>query len=472
MYGISFDSDSPLSQYRQLVDQLRKRIGDGSLAGGTRIASTRELAESLGIARGIVLEALDQLKMEGFLYTVHGAGTFVHPDLVWSGEPTFSSLASDHMHPDNNSDESGQSEPVSFAPGMPDMSLFPRRQWSRCYQHAIEYASPEDLGYNPPAGRWDLRQAIARHLLETKGIRTGPEHIVVTAGSSQAFAMLAELFERPRIVMEDPQAPFMRRIFQGLGADISYVPVDDEGIIPDRIPTAPCDLVYVTPNHQFPVGGTLSAERRIALLKRAREIGAWVIEDDFDSEFRYEGHPVAPLQTLASERVVYVGTFSKTVSPAIRIGYAVLPPGLQARFKTLKRRWDLWNEGLQQKAMARFISEGYLERHLRHCFRTYRAKNEFLKALVAERLAPDWSVIGATTGMHLVLRYSATTGDSPGDVTPIAALLAKRDILIESVAEYCRVNPDFRNCLIVAFANRTEWELEMFVDALSVACKR
>jgi GntR family transcriptional regulator/MocR family aminotransferase len=521
MYGITFDPESRLSQYRQLVDQLRARITEGSLPGGTRLASTRELSEGLQVARGIVLEAVEQLKMEGYLRTERGSGTFVRRDLVWKGSSAPSSLApsvglsrseespgrsalgagshASATAPDPargvaSATGSGASRdgepPLSFAPGMPDLGLFPRRQWSKCYQDAVEYASLDDLSYNRPSGRWDLRQSIARHLVETKGIRVGPERVVVTAGSSQAFAMLAQLFDRPRVAMEDPQAPFVRRVFQGLGGEMAYVPVDDEGIVPALIPDGPLDLIYVTPAHQFPVGGTLSAERRVALLERARGAGAWIIEDDFDGEFRYEGHPVSPLQAMAGERVAYVGTFSKNVSPALRIGYVVLPPGLQARFKTLKRRWDLWNEGLQQKAMARFIDEGHLERHLRRCFRAYREKNGILKRLVAERLAPEWEAIGGTTGMHLVLRRTPgggtqepssarvaahVSGDeararvpvADTDVTPVAAALLERGYLVERVAEYCSESAGYRDSLIVAFGNRTASELERLIDEIA-----
>jgi GntR family transcriptional regulator/MocR family aminotransferase len=351
---------------------------------------------------------------------------------------------------------------------MPDLSLFPRRQWLKCYHEAVEYASAEDLSYAPPSGRWDLRVAVSEYLNSTKGISAPPERIVVTSGSSQSFAILASIFGRARVVMEDPQAPFVRRVFDGIGCELSYVPVDDEGIIPDLIPVAPFDLLYLTPNHQFPVGGTLSAERRVSVLHRARASGAWIVEDDFDSEFRYEGHPVSPLAAMAPERVAYVGTFSKNVSPALRLGYLVVPPGLQARVKTLKRRWDLWNEGLQQKAMALFIAEGHLGRHLMRCHRAYGKKNAFLKALVATRLAPAWIAIGATTGMHLVLRRThSDAGEGALDAAACASALKERGLEVETVGEYCQLNRNFRDSLIVAFGNRTEAELSTLVDALA-----
>ncbi len=482
MYGIIFNPDSGQSQYRQLVDQLRAKITSGAVPGGTKLASTRELAESLGIARGIVLEAVDQLKMEGFLRTAHGAGTFVRESLVWesgsapaptAGEPD---AAETGVRAGSSREASSL---LSFAPGMPDLDLFPRRQWTQCYRDAIEYATSDDLAYCPPSGRMDLRIAISRYLRATKGILAGPERIIVTAGSSQAIAILASLFPRARVAMEDPQAPFIRRIFDGLGCEISYVTVDDEGIVPDRIPDGPLDLIYATPNHHFPVGGTLGAERRIALLQRARAAGAWIIEDDFDSEFRYEGHPVTPLAVMAGERVAYVGTFSKNVSPALRLGYLVVPQGLQSKVKTLKRRWDLLNEGLQQKAMAKFIDEGHLERHLMRCHRAYGKKNRFLRELVEARLAPDWRVIGATTGMHLALRRASATGASARKAERLAAVpptadaayytsaLRERGFLVETVDSYCRENRNFRDCLIVAFGNRSEEELSRLVGALA-----
>lgn len=451
MYGIAFDPSSRASQYRQLVDQLRLRITNGQLPGHTRLASTRDLAEDLGVARSIILEVIDQLKREGYLETKIGSGTFVRPHLVWKEESVFVSTGGGPSR-----------ESLSFFPGMPDLELFPKRAWLSCYHRAVEYAEPTDLGYGPPQGRLDLRTALSRYLLEAKGISVGPDRIVVTAGSSQAFALLATAFPSASVAMEDPQAPFVRRIFQGLGARMAYIPVDDKGLLPAEIPGERQDFLYVTPAHQYPVGGTLEADRRVALLQRARELGAWVIEDDFDGEFRYEGRPVATLQAMAPERVVYVGSFSKTLSPGLRVGFMVLPHGLVAKVRLQKQRWDFWNEGIQQKALSLFLSEGHMERHLRRCHRAYQKKNAWLRDQLARRLGGAWTVVGATTGLHLVLR--STVGRS--GVEAAIHLLRTQGLLVERVSDSCQQNHRFDDCIIIGYGNRTEEELTRLLEIL------
>ncbi len=483
MYGISFSPESRHSQYRQLVDQLRERITSGYITGGTKLASTRNLASELAIARGVVLEAIDQLRLEGYIETRQGSGAYVREGLVWdsnergtiehSSGPERSARPSVVGRPDTREGTSTRSPAelaeravLSFAPGMPDLSLFPRRQWLSSYHDVIEYAEPIDLAYTRPAGDWELRKEIASYLREIKGINVGSERIIVTAGASQAFGMLCEIIPAAKVAMENPVAPFVRRVFDGHGANVSYVPVDSGGIREDLIPEGRFDYVYVTPSHQFPLGGCLDAARRVALLERARSCGAWVIEDDFDSEFRYDGKPVAPLHVMAPERVAYVGTFSKVLSPALRLGFMILPAGLQSRAKTLKRRWDLWSEGLQQKALRNFIERGHLARHLARTSRLYRKKRDYLISLVDSRLATHWTVTGAETGMHLVLRHHDGAGNAV-DVCDVIEALKKKGIEAESVNAYCVSSNDHRDCLIVAYANRTEEELLRLVEELS-----
>ena len=476
MYGITFDPAVKTSQYRQLVNQLREHISEGTIPGGTKLASSRELADRLGIARGIILEAIEQLKLEGYLKTARGSGTYVVGGLVWNRgkaaagqndklrEADTPREVDSPRSPDPTAGPDMTAQDLSFAPGMPDMALFPRRTWLTCYHDAMEYATDRELGYSPPVGNLQLREAIAAHVREVKGISADPEHIVIAAGASQCFSILASLFDPCKVIMEDPQAPFVRRVFTGHGARMTWVPVDEEGIIPDKIPKTGAQYLYVTPNHQFPLGGTLSAARRIRLLAKARETGSWIIEDDFDSEFRYGGKPVAPLQVMDPDQVIYVGTFSKILSPALRLGFMIIPPELRIRIKMAKLRWDFWNESMQQKALALFIERGHLARHLTRTHRAYRAKNTHLIERIETTMPGVWHILGNATGMHLVIKpVNAPTVNT----RMIAQELRKNGIQIPTVGEYCRENRAFDDALIIGYGNHTEDELDRLVDELA-----
>jgi GntR family transcriptional regulator/MocR family aminotransferase len=458
MYGIAMDPASPLSQYRQLVDQLREGIASGRIEAGCRLSSSRDLAEGLGLSRAIVLEAFDQLRVEGYIETVGGSGAYVRKGVAWKDAPQSLRQAA---WPEAVASPAPRPSSISFAPGLPDLSLFPRAHWLGAYRQAIDYATAEDLGYAPLLGREDLRREICRYLFALKGIRAQPESVVVTAGASQAFGLLADLFSPARVVMEDPQAAFVRRVFQRGENKVRYAPVDEEGIIPHLLPRDKFDLLYLTPAHQFPVGGTLSAERRVQTLAAAKEAGAFIIEDDFDGELRYDRHPVAPLQVMSPERVVYVGSFSKILSPALRLGFAVIPQALLPRVKLAKLRWDLRMESLQQKALAIFISEGHLERHLRRSHRAYREKNAALRGFIERELSGRWRPLGATTGLHLVLRRAS---GQPAE--GVAASLLGRGFSVPLVSEYCQESRDYRDSLILAYGERSLAELQAIIHAI------
>jgi len=462
MYGIQLDPQGPQSRYLQLVTQLRGAVTSGQLTEGTRLASTRALAGALGLSRGLVVEAVDQLVLEGYLRTVPGSGTFVAPHL---GAPLGPGPAGRRSDPPPDASEAL----LSFLPGVPDPELFPRRAWIEAYRQAVESGGPEDLGYNRAGGRLDLRQALARHLFETKGIDAPPGRILVTAGSAQALGLLAEVLAPGPFWVEDPQAPFLRRILEDRGAEVIDVEADAQGLRTDRLPDGPVRLIFTTPAHQFPLGGTLPADRRLALVRAAQSRGAWIVEDDFDSEFRYGPHPVAPLQVLDPDRVVYVGSFSKTLTPALRIGFVVLPPDLAARVRVLKSRWDLWNEGLQQQALARFLEGGHYHRHLRRALGDYRAKNLLVRRLVEDHLAGLWRVEGATTGTHLLLRREASgpPGSPLPRARPLVDALRRRGFQIEAVSAYARRNRAYDDALVLGFGARSEADLGALIRALA-----
>lgn len=446
MYGITINANSGQSQYKQLYTQLRDRIIGGFITTDAKLAGTRELASALGLSRSIVLEVIDQLKAEGYVETRIGSGTYV---LAVPAYREGFSL------PGPSRENTEKYSLLSFTAGRPDLALFPRRSWNKCYTSALEYATDKDLDYTIPWGRKDLREALREYLFRQKGIEAEADQIIITAGSSQALAITAMLKEKQGILLEDPLATFVYDIFKHHNCSIRTAKVDEWGILPDSISMEGVDLIYTSPSHQFPLGGTLPAKRRLELLKKASQNGAYIIEDDYDGEFRYEQKPIAPIQVLGSHRVIYIGTFSKILSPALRMGYMVVPPALKERFRELKLRWDLFNEGLNQMAMARFLNEGYMERHVRKMTKLYRDKKNAIVDMVQTRLGSEWTILGDTTGLHLVLQKKGALFNEAFEEKLKAA-----GVEFPTVASCCLESLDHVDKLVLGFGNRTLEEIK------------
>jgi len=451
MYGLIIESNSGVSQYRQLYEQLRKQIMIGAISPTSKLSSTRQIATELKISRSIVLEVIDQLKVEGFLETRHGSGTYIAPNSflrkgfeVNKGKKT--ELIKDRIAEKNT---------LSFIAGMPDLSLFPRRAWNHAYTQAIEYAETDDFGYNHPKGHYDLRLALCNYLYRTKGIKTKSSNIFLTAGSAQALSIVTELRKNPSIILEDPSAGFVHDIFQAKKCRITFAEMDDEGIIPENISTTDQDFIYLSPSHQYPLGGTLSAGRRIEILKKANQTGTYIIEDDYDGEYRFNSRPIAPLQVLAPDQVIYIGTFSKILSPALRLGYMVVPDKLIKPLKQIKQRWDLLNEGLNQMAMARFINEDHIYRHLRKSLKFYKSRKTAVEEAVFEILGDKWEISGNTTGLHLILRLEGTDFSNG-----FREKMRDKGILFEPVNTYSHQTGKHKDKLVLGYGHRSIEEIK------------
>jgi GntR family transcriptional regulator / MocR family aminotransferase len=451
MYGIVIEKKAGLSQYQQLYEQLREQIVNGALPQHTKIESTRTMASELKISRSIVLEVIDQLKVEGYLDTRHGSGTYVIPEISLQRD------FQNNLSRKKNTDKSNniEKELLSFIAGIPDLSLFPRRIWNRMYTQAVEYADKKDFSYNHPKGRFDLREALCEYLYRTKGIKTSTSNIFLTAGSAQAIAVITELQKNSRIVMEDPSAGFIYEIIQSKNCLITTAEVDEMGIIPHSFSTKEQNLLYLSPSHQYPLGGSLPANRRVEILKGAQQSGTYIIEDDYDGEYRFDSRPIAPLQVLAPERVIYLGTFSKILSPALRLGYMVVPDELIKPFMKIKRRWDFLNEGLNQMAMARFIRDGHMYRHLRKSLKSYGIKKKAIELKVKEILGANWEISGNTTGLHMIIRLPGYnfTGD-------VRNRMIENGILFEPVSSYSINTINHRDKLVLGYGHRTIEEVE------------
>ena len=410
--------------HRQLYDGYRDAIVEGRLGPGQRLPSTRALASELGISRIPVLGAFDQLLAEGYLESRVGAGTFVarvlpdvSPRLVLRAGPVRPGRRPIASAPARlaTTPEPWLAGRGAFRVSQPAVDQFPLAVWARlCARHARD-PSPRLLEYGDPMGHRPFREVLAAYLGTIRAVRCQADQIMVVSGSQQALELSARVLLEPRsaVWLEEPGYSGARDVLVMAGADIVPVPVDDEGLDVARgqrlSPRA--RAAYVTPSHQYPLGATLSAARRLALLDWARRSGAWILEDDYDSEYRYESQPVAALQGLDRDaRVIYIGTFSKVLFPALRVGYLVLPRDLVPRFTRVRDALDLFPPTFHQAVLTDFIAEGHYARHLRRMRLLYRERRSALVAALAEELG-EVTVQGAEAGMHLVATLPPGTRD-------------------------------------------------------------
>jgi GntR family transcriptional regulator/MocR family aminotransferase len=383
------------SQSSRLHAGLRAAILGGRLPAGLRLPASRVLAEQLGLRRNAVVVAYEQLLSDGLAEARTGAGTFVAPHLPPAAAPAAPAPALP---------AAGQG---AFALGRthPDPLLL--NQFSRALRRCLATPDPAHFGYGDPRGSPALREAVAAHLAATRGIACDPGRVLITSGTQQALRLCAETLLRPGDAawMEDPGYPAARRTFEAAGARLVPVPVDAAGLdVAEGWQRAPAArLAYVTPSHQFPTGVTMSMARRLALLDWARQAGAWVLEDDYDSEFRYAGPPLTALAGIDAEaRVIYLGTFSKTLFPGLRIGYAVLPPALLPRIVAARAVADRFPPGPMADAVAALLAGGGFAAHIRRMRSRYRAARDLVAATLARSSGGRLRIVVPDQGLHLL----------------------------------------------------------------------
>lgn len=393
----------------EIYRQIRQAILDGRLPAGARLPPTRELARQLSVSRTTVSVAYDRLTVGGYVATRVGAGTFVRdsmmraetgngrkspgvlqPQRIWESIPLSNAFARDARY--------------DFRSGMPDVSLFPHDVWRRLVGRQLRARAVGKGYYGDPAGYPPLRDAIARHIGVARGIEgvTGDD-VVVTNGTQQALDVLARVLLAPgdRIAVEDPSYAPPRLLFRSLGIHVTGVPVDRDGLMVDALPED-ARALYTTPSHQYPLGVALSLPRRLALLEWAERHNAAIIEDDYDSEFRFGGRPLEPLRTLDKNgRVVYVGSFSKTMLPTLRLGFIVTPPSLRDALHRAKFITD-WHTPLHtQRALTEFIDGGDFARHIRRMNRVYQERHEIVLSILQHDFADHLDVMPSRAGLHI-----------------------------------------------------------------------
>lgn len=406
MYGIYIDRNSSLPVTRQLCHQLRERIESGQLAAGTRLLPTRVMAKEWGIARNVVIEVYEQLTAEGYLDCRVGSGTYVAGGIMPNAAARVHQVPA-KMEPAITSPASPDRTIIDFATGIPDLARFPGKSWAKYLKEAAE-SSPHDYNYGDVKGSPSLRLALRDYLFRSKGISCSADQLFIVSGASEGFLLLAKALSAQfnSIYIEDPTIDITRDIFRMMNYSLVPVQVDSNGMQVDAIRTfLPGHLLLLTPSHQFPSGSLMPIQRRHQAIRMVEEADAYVIEDDYDSEFRLKGIPVPPLQTLSPSRVIYVGTFSKTLSPSLRIGFLIVPPSLIDTITMTKDRLNLHTPAVIQKALAAFIQDGQLERHIHTVKKVYKKRRNLLTERLAQIFGDRISITGDEAGMHLQVLF-------------------------------------------------------------------
>jgi GntR family transcriptional regulator / MocR family aminotransferase len=449
--------------FRQVYAGLRKAILSGVFKSGERLPSTRELAQQLGVSRTVVLLAYDQLLAEGFAAGRSGSGTYVSA-AVMSSRPTicevsakvrlarFGKAAAAAWSKMNVPSRRSPALPYDFTYGRSDVATFPFAMWRRLLLKCARRASASELDYGPAGGHTDLRAAICGHLRRSRAVNCDPSQILVVNGSQQALDLISRVLLQPgdNVAIEDPGYQGTTEILRAAGARLLPVPVDDQGLDPSRLPGG-ARVVFVTPSHQFPSGAILPLARRLALLKWAARRDTVIVEDDYDGEFRYEGQALESLQGLDRDsRVLYVGTFSRTIFSALRIGYLVVPKSLVAAFSAGKWLCDRHTPSLEQATLAEFISSGMYERYLRSVRRRNAARREVLLEAVNKYLRDRVQVGGAAAGAHVVLWPTGRVSEEA-----LVAAAASRGVGVYPISPYY-LKPPARTGVLLGYSRVTE----------------
>lgn len=452
---LTLDRSSAVPLHRQIYEELRRKLLDGLLRPGQRVPSTRALAEDLGVSRLPVLSAYDQLLHEGYLEGRTGSGTYVGAalpdDLLRS--PGGATGASRRAPQAPLRDDGGSLGP--FRMSLPALDQFPHALWARLVARHAYALNHGQMAYGSPAGVTALRSAIAEHLRAARAVRCEADQILVVSGSQAALRLIAAvlLHRGARVAIEDPGYPGARAALSAGGGEVVPVPVDAEGlsVASLRRRGAGIRAAYVTPSHQYPLGISMTAARRFALLDWAVRQDAWILEDDYDSEYRYVSRPLGALQGMdARERVIYIGTFSKVLFPSVRVGYLVVPPPLWDRFLEAREAFDLFSPTLYQLALAEFLREGHFARHLRRMRGIYLQRRNALLAGLERHCAGRLAVHNADAGLHVAVLLP----DHQDDQEVVRRMAARG--LTATALSTCYAGPARHNGLLLGFGGATE----------------
>ena len=463
---IDIDRKSKMPITKQLYDAIKKRILNGNLHPDDKIVSSRKLSADLKISRNVALDAYNQLIAEGYLYTKDRSGVYVaagaqHTMPENAAAPVQRKIIGLQHEPQN-----GQ---IDFRTGIPNFSIFPKEKWGKLYRQICMDLPVNHLDYYEPRGCYELRLQLSRYLYRVRGVKTSPDNILITSGAAQGFNLLVKHFSKinKTVLTEDPISYGITQILSYYNMDINTLDVDENGmqtemLTIDKYNSINPSLIFTTPSHQFPTGAILPINRRIQLVNYAKAHGSYIVEDDYDSEFRYSGYPIASMHSLAPQSIIYLGTFTKMLFPALRLGYTILPYKLIDDIMTAKYIGDLHSPVLEQITLARFIETGLLDRHVEVSRKYYNKKCEYLISQLENQFAGSINIFGHSGGIHLMVQFKNT--DISDDVL---IDIEKAGILIKPAKDHYINNTAFNNCLLFGFGNASDENIERGVAKIN-----
>ena len=452
-------SKTPMS--KQVYLSLKKMILSEAIKAHDKLPSTRSLSQELAVSRNVVLEAYSQLMAEGYIYSRDRSGAFVTEGAAISVKNKIKTREAKEIVGLQFERNKGI---IDFRTGVPSLSLFPKNIWGKIYRQVCMDVDGSQLDYYCPGGSFELRQSLSEYLYRVRGVNCEPENIIITSGAAQSFSMLAQYFIKTGkpVITEDPISAGIVKILDFYGLEVLSVPVDNDGINTDLLPPSKNpSLIFTTPSHQFPTGAVLPIKRRTALIEYAKKKGALIVEDDYDSEFRFEGYPIQSMQSLAPENIVYVGTFSKTLCPALRIGYMILPPKITYAMNQIKYIDDLHSPVLEQLTLSRFIKEGRLDRHISISKKHYSEKCAYLISLLTKEFGDDIVISGQTAGIHIMVRFKDKVFTNT-----LLSEIRNAGLNITTVSEHSSDPNKYNDRILIGFGNLYNEEIKEGIKIL------
>lgn len=459
---ITIDKESSLSLMRQIYTQIKKLILSGEVTSGTKLPSTRTLSEELQVSRNTVLEAYNQLLAEGFLDSRMGSGTVVAHGIHPFSSPSLSEGEQTTSVPEKYY--------IDFRSGIPDLASIPMAEWGRIY-HTLCTTLPFSVyRYQDAAGLFLLRETISKYLFRTRGIRCDAKNIMIVSGSTQGLSLISrQLFTlKAKVIVEDPTHPGLTSVIANEGYALNRIPADEKGLQTSLLQDdSNVRFVYTTPSHQYPLGSILSIQRRLDLISYAIRNNCYLIEDDYDSEFRYVGHPIHSLFELNPSKVIYLGSFSKILAPALRLGYMILPDELLAGYKHIKLYSDVHTDILSQYTLSQFITSGYLEKHIWKMKKLYTKKRYHLIQSLKEQFGNTFTVLGHAAGLHILVRFHSIIFDDH-----LLQRIKLKNIKIYALSDYTFLSDapnaqEFRHCIILGYGHLSMKEISQGIQVLA-----